>query len=74
MRSTDIRKLLVDSRVACELLDMSERKLWSLRKSGSIPFLKVGNSIKFSICALEEWIQAQQRKVGGENGNEVANG
>lgn len=52
-------QLLIDSVAAAEMLGMSTRKLWQLTKDGEIPFLRIGRSVRFSVSALEQWIESR---------------
>lgn len=48
--------LLVDSRAACALLSMGERRLWQLTNCNAIPHRKIGRSVRYSPAELEAWI------------------
>ncbi|MBA2116676.1 hypothetical protein HOV93_38680 [Planctomycetes bacterium FF15] len=51
--------LLVDSKQACKLLKISERKLWQMWNSGLMPKpTKIGRVVRWSRQALIEWILA----------------
>jgi excisionase family DNA binding protein len=51
--------LLVDPREAARLLAFSPRKLWSLTKSGEIPSLKIGRSVRYRLSDLHAWAEKQ---------------
>lgn len=49
---------LVKTRQALKVLSVSERKLFSLRKSGAIPTVRVGKrGIRYDMRDLDAWIQ-----------------
>ena len=49
--------LLVDSREAAKMLNVSVRTLWSLYNSGAMPKpIRIGRAIRFSYAALREWV------------------
>ena len=50
--------LLIDTDAAAELLAMSARTLFELRKSGAIPYRKIGGMVRFYRPELEKWIEA----------------
>lgn len=65
-QTTDPR-LLVTPREAARMLSVSERTLWGLTKRGEVPAVRVGvRSVRYSIAALQAWIEAQQTSVNGE--------
>ena len=48
---------LIDNKQAARLLSMSVRKLDDLRDRGLIPFVVIDRRIRFSVAALERWIE-----------------
>ncbi len=60
MDFTENQKLLVGSIEAAKLLDISPRTLWTLRNAGAVPFVRIGASVKYSVSALQTWIESQQ--------------
>ncbi len=48
--------LLIDSKVACALLNLCARRLWSLTNCKAIPSRKIGRSVRYSPLELEAWI------------------
>ena len=56
-------KLLLDPREAAEVLSISERHLWGLTASGTIPCIRIGRSKRYCVDDLREWIETQ--KTGG---------
>lgn len=58
------QKLLVCPREAAHLLDISERKLWSMTSPrGPIPARKLGRLTKYALADLEAFIAST--KIGG---------
>lgn len=56
--SPEKQPLLVNSREASRLLQISERTLWTLTKAGEIPSVRLGRSVRYSVDALRRWIDA----------------
>ena len=48
---------LLNYRQASEFLGISERKLSDMVKSGAIPFVRFGRSVRFSVESLRQWIR-----------------
>ena len=57
------KRLLLTSRQAAEALQISERKLWSMKASGEIPHIRLGRSVRYPVSDLQRWID--ERKTGG---------
>jgi excisionase family DNA binding protein len=58
-----LESLLLDSRIAARLLSISERSLWSLMKSGSIPHVRIGRSVRYDREDLKAWIEKQRQRT-----------
>lgn len=56
--------LLVTTKVAASLLSISERKLWELKKSDTIPCVRIGKSVRFDVRDLDAFIARQK---GGDH-------
>jgi excisionase family DNA binding protein len=56
--------LLLNSREAAAVLSISQRKLWSMTKSGQIPCVKIGHSTRYPTEELKGWIAAQMQGGG----------
>lgn len=54
---------LLSNREASQLLGLSERYLWTLRQRGELPFLRVGNRIKYRIQDLRKWAEQRLQNV-----------
>ncbi len=50
---------LLSQREAAQFLGVSTRYLWTLRTTGKLPFLKVGNRVKYRIEDLRRWAAEQ---------------
>ena len=59
---------LINRAAAASLLGISERTLWSLTKNGTVPVIRIGRSVRYSVAALELWIAGQT-----EGGNVESN-
>jgi excisionase family DNA binding protein len=71
--SPDPQSLLVNSREAAKLLSISERSLWSLKASGSIPHVRIGRLVRYDRQDLQSWIEEQkQRNVTKKRGTPVS--
>lgn len=51
-------------REAARALGLSERTLWSLTKKGSIPHVRVGRAILYSVDGLRDWL-TQKNQIEG---------
>ena len=60
--STDA-PLLLRTREAAQLLQISERKLYYLLKDGTIPVVRFGRSVRVSKAALVRYIQQQEQQA-----------
>jgi predicted DNA-binding transcriptional regulator AlpA len=47
---------LVDSRVACQLIGIGARSLWSLTNSGAIPCRRIGRCVRYAPAELRLWV------------------
>ena len=70
-----IGETLIDSRQAAKKLGCSVRHLDSLRAVGKIPFIRIGNLVRFSPTALDEMISEQlatHTRTAGEHSRAVS--
>lgn len=51
--------LLLTPKEAAQMLAISERTLWTLSNSGSIPRLKIGASVRYKFKDLEKFVEAK---------------
>jgi predicted DNA-binding transcriptional regulator AlpA len=49
--------LLLSEPEAARMLSISARKLWSLRKSGAVPAMKIGGAVRYPRDGLAEWVR-----------------
>jgi excisionase family DNA binding protein len=69
----DSGKLLLSAREAAKVLSVSERTLWSWTSPrGTIPTVRLGHRVLYSILALEQWIAAQAAGSQAAQAGEVA--
>jgi len=64
-----IEPLLLTARQAARALSISERTLATYTKSGLLPVVRIGHSVRYSPEALRDWIvRATEQKCGdGQN-------
>jgi excisionase family DNA binding protein len=58
-------RLALRPRQAAKVLQISERKLWSLKASGEIPFIQLGRATLYPVEALSRWLDEQANKGVG---------
>ena len=61
MIPTVIEPLLIDARTASRILGLSPRTLWSLTNCGTIPCVRIGRAVRYSVDDLRRWIEAQKK-------------
>ena len=57
------RKLLLTRFEAAQVLGICERTLDTYTKDGTIPFLRIGSRVLYSVQALEEWILEKAKNI-----------
>lgn len=50
--------LLINSKAACNLLCMGERRLWVLTNCKAVPSRKIGRSVRYCPEELANWVRA----------------
>lgn len=56
-------KILVGIREASELVQVSERKLWSMSSPrGPVPVVRVGKLLRYNVESLRAWAAQQEQK------------
>jgi excisionase family DNA binding protein len=55
-------KLLLTAREAAKSLSVCERTLYELTRSGQIPVVRIGRSVRYSVDDLKKWIQKRSGK------------
>ena len=53
-------RLLVKPHEAARMLSISARKLWSLKASREIECVRIGLSVRYSVSALQAWVESQK--------------
>jgi excisionase family DNA binding protein len=53
-------RLALGASDAAKALSISERKLWSLTKSGEIPSFRAGKRVLYALTDLVGWIEVQK--------------
>ncbi len=57
---TDEQRLLLKPRQAAPVLEISERQLWAqTQPRGPIPCVRIGNCVRYSPEALQQYITSQ---------------
>ncbi|HMO16252.1 MAG TPA: helix-turn-helix domain-containing protein [Pirellulaceae bacterium] len=57
--NAETNRLLLTEAQAATALGVSRRTLFSLRREGKIPFVRIGKCIRYSVEALRDWITSQ---------------
>jgi excisionase family DNA binding protein len=57
---------LLDAKATAEILNVSERTLWTLTNNGTIAHIRVGRAIRYDRTDLARWIAKQKRKTAGK--------
>ncbi len=69
-KEVNLSAMLLTSPEAAQMLSISERSLWTLMKSGSIPHVRIGRSVRYDRDDLKAWIEKQKQnkhsKIQGE--------
>jgi len=61
--------LLLTSRQTAKVLNISERSLATYTKSGDIPVIRIGSSVRYSPDELRTWIREHSGKNSQKNPN-----
>lgn len=66
-KSSDPVRLLLDAREASKALGICEKTLWNAtRPRGSIPCVRIGKRVLYSVADLQRWIETQTQEGGQE--------
>lgn len=57
---------LIDVKRIAELLGMKQSNIYSLVRKRKIPFLKIGNLLRFDLTDIEAWIEDRKRKAADD--------
>jgi excisionase family DNA binding protein len=63
-RPKDIDPLLLSPRQASRALAISERTLWTLTKAGTVPHIRIGKLVRYSMEGLRKYIEQAGQKKG----------
>ena len=58
------KRRLLKSREVCALLSISARTLWTWQEAGTIPYYRIGGSIRFKLADIEEVLK--RYRVGAQ--------
>ncbi len=58
---TKFDSVLLNSPETAKMLSISERSLWTLMKSGSLPHVRIGRSVRYDREDLKTWIETQKQ-------------
>lgn len=58
-RADDETVINLDERQAAKFLGIGARTLWQLRKEGSVPYVRIGRSIRYPKPLLVKWLMEQ---------------
>lgn len=59
---------------AARFLSLGRSKAYQLVASGELPSIRVGNSIRVPVEALQQWVRQQTVMPGSRTGEKVSNG
>ncbi len=66
----DIDPLLLSPQQASRALAISERTLWALTKAGTVPHIRIGKLVRYSVEGLRKYIeQAAEEKCEDSRNN-----
>lgn len=71
MFKNDAESTLLDKKAVAALLLTSVRQVDYLRKNENLPWISVGNQIRFRRNKIEEWLDAKERN-GNQNHEELS--
>ena len=64
-QKTTIERLLLTSKEAAKALNICERTLYGLTKSGELPVVRIGRAVRYDVADLRAYIE--QTKKSSEN-------
>ncbi len=56
LRGDTAPRMLLTAREAARVLAISPRTLWSHTKTGQIPAVRIGRSVRYAVTDLQAWI------------------
>jgi len=57
MSNTAIEPMLLTPRQAAKALNVCERTLYGLAKSGDLPAIRIGRAVRYSMDDIRAWIE-----------------
>ncbi|MFT4593579.1 MAG: excisionase family DNA binding protein [Phycisphaerales bacterium] len=60
-------KQLLNREEAAQWFGLSVRTLDKLTKEGGVPSFKIGRQVRYSLQALEKWVEEAQKNKGESN-------
>jgi excisionase family DNA binding protein len=66
-----VAKLLLRVNEAADALSLGRSKAYELVRSGALPSVRVGRSLRIPVAALETWINERAAVGANDNGSEV---
>lgn len=64
--SADQERILLSESEAARLLGLCPKTIYSLRKSGQLPFVQIGKSVRYALDSLREFVKSlEQRNTPG---------
>lgn len=61
----------LDERQAAKFLGIGARTLWQLRKDGSVPYVRIGKSVRYPKPLLLKWLMDNVKTCGDENDERI---
>jgi excisionase family DNA binding protein len=67
-------KLLLKVEEAAELMSVGRSKAYELIRTGELPHLRIGRSVRVPVGPLEKWINERAADAANANGSEEERG
>ena len=66
-----LEPMLLTSRQTAKLLNISERTVFALTKSGDLPSVKIGRCLRFRVSDLEAFVQTASERSSRSTGKDT---
>jgi excisionase family DNA binding protein len=66
-----IQPLCVDEATAAEMLGVSARTFWDLRKAGEIQHIKIGRLVRYAVDDLKAFLRHKREETRAEGANQI---
>ena len=63
---TTTNKLLVTTKEAAQMLNLSPRTVWAMGKKRELPRILCGRAVRFALADLEKWIAERRSAASSE--------